>query len=204
MIRILATLLIYIIAVGLFPALAEQPCAVLSRESWKPDIVTALPDSILRQADAFVLGRLGETFYTDNVLHLESLTGRQRSGKWVYRVSYSLRFREEDWARVQAVVLVDSSGNCECSSSYLVPDCENDPSGCEVAISPSMACRIACDEGLDSERCELGLQLKSSQFHQGYIWEVLYVDDVQNGLSGVWINSYSGEVVDTLETFLIE
>jgi len=186
-----------------FHANAGESYQVVIRKLSPPTETCIIPEAVRGSADAYVISRLGQDCFSDKVTFLENLSGKSTYGSAEkFKVSYLLKFRKEAWSQVPVVVLVDEDLQCSTLSSYLLPDCEKDPSRCAINFNAEDAFNLAWEAGLDPQQSDFTLEFRSWSGVVGYVWYVVYTDRSKNGFSGVVINSNNGEILDTLSSIM--
>lgn len=176
---------------------------------------TVIPDFIIAKSDAFIISKVGATYFADYFKYDSSNSKYYPPDSFCidhpsdcmsfaqhpyYLMVYTFRIPEKPWIDELVDFVVDSEGNIITEREpYGIPECLSNPSCCTFTIDQSMAENIAKQYGL-----EQGIKPWDVSFNwygrtiNNYVWGITsYLTDM-SGYS-LLIDANSGKVLQKLD-----
>jgi hypothetical protein len=175
-----------------------------------------LPGPVIKAASEYVVGNLGETFFTNYVtfVHGEFKEGSKcisdeiRGGPH-FEVVFQIYIPERPWVRVNVCVVVLPDGTVAHGTYYSdVPDCVSNPIECEFPINEEQALTIARNAGFSEDLAPFLCRVQWFPHRSTYAWSVWITLEVRDEYYGsgrlIFIDANTGNVYDDGWTFITE
>jgi len=162
---------------------------------------SAIPLEILKSADNFIISYAGEDFFEKNIkvdFH------RSKYSAPYFEMVYWLSMEEKPYVHNKIIFSVDTLGNVVQDRGITgLPDCINNPSGCEFNINEEEAREIAREYGLEQGVKEWMVGFLWNEKHKKYVWHILNTLTASEGSHG-FRGSGKEIMIDPFNGFILE
>jgi len=162
---------------------------------------SAIPVEILKSADNFIISYTGVDFFKENIkvdFHRSKFTAPY------FEMVYWISMVEKPYVHNKILFSVDTLGGVVKEREIIgLPDCINNPSGCEFNINEEEAREIARECGLEQGIKEWMVGFLWNEKHKKYVWHILNTLTASEGSQG-FRGSGKEIMIDPFNGFILE
>jgi hypothetical protein len=163
---------------------------------------STVPDKILRNANNFIISKVGKDFF-DKYIRADFKDTKQIDSK--YYMVYSFKIPDKPYVDTKIKLTVDTTGQIINKANITgLPDCLSYPEKCRFNVDEEQAKKIAAENNFRQGIKDWKVEFKWEPKYNQYVWSILSTFEESEGTNGfrgngeiMLIDPDSGKVIST-------